>query len=163
MRRPLLCTHRVRCESELRFGARSANIRWPYKFVHALLEIVEKQGNLNIQTHTPVTSVSDADEQGAVTVKTERGSIKARTVFHATVSRSVSEVSMTTWLTGQNRWAGHLLKDFDNLIVAGRGTLAAIKAPEGFLKHTGAQHWDAVVNVSCQLFCHRGAAPVLML
>jgi glycine/D-amino acid oxidase-like deaminating enzyme len=87
-----------------------------------------------------VTEVSDRDADGYITVHTERGAIKAKTVVHAT-----------------NRWAGHLLDEFKDLIVAGLGTLAAIKAPEGFLHHTGAQHWDSIVNVStaCSTACSR--------
>lgn len=119
---------------------------WPYKFVHALLEIVDKQGNLNIQTHTPVTAVSAADSNGDITVTTGRGEIKTKAVFHATVS--LASMRGQKWLLiRQNRWAGHLLDQFDKLIVPGRATIAAIKAPEGFIKHTGAQHWDSVVNV----------------
>lgn len=38
------------------------------------------------------------------------------------------------------------MPEFTDLIYAGRGTLAAIKAPEGFIRNTGAQHWDGVVN-----------------
>ncbi|OBT85060.1 hypothetical protein VE02_07155 [Pseudogymnoascus sp. 03VT05] len=45
-----------------------------------------------------------------------------------------------------DRWASHLLPDFGNLIFGGRGSLASLKAPEGFFKHTGAQHWDEIDN-----------------
>ncbi|WVQ99100.1 hypothetical protein IAU59_006232 [Kwoniella sp. CBS 9459] len=102
---------------------------WPYKFVHAILRILLKTGRVNLQAHTPALSVSHRGADGLITVDTPRGKIKAKTVIHAT-----------------NRWASHLLPDFGKLIYGGRGTLAAIKAPEGFLKHTGAQHWDSVIN-----------------
>ncbi|RDW68474.1 hypothetical protein BP5796_09131 [Coleophoma crateriformis] len=102
---------------------------WPYKLIHALLRIVLNTGNLNLQAHTPVMNVSERDASGWITVRTSRGDVRTKAVVHAT-----------------NRWVSHLLPDFDNLIFAGRGTLAAIKAPEGFMKHTGAQHWDSVVN-----------------
>ncbi|KAF2630550.1 DAO-domain-containing protein [Macroventuria anomochaeta] len=102
---------------------------WAYKFVHALLRIVLQKGNLNLQANTPVTGVSERDADGWVTVKTERGTIRARTVVHTT-----------------NRWAAHLLPEFNKLILPMRGTVAAIKAPPGFIKHTGAQHWDNTVN-----------------
>jgi glycine/D-amino acid oxidase-like deaminating enzyme len=98
--------------------------------VHALLRIVLQKGNLNLQAHTPVIDVSARDAEGWITVKTERGTIRAKTVVHTT-----------------NRWASHLLPEFGNLILPDRGTIAAIKAPPGFIKRTGAQHWDAVVNV----------------
>jgi glycine/D-amino acid oxidase-like deaminating enzyme len=106
--------------------------RWPYKFVHALLGIVLKAGNLNLQAHTPAESVSERDDSGWITVKTARGDVRTKTVVHAT-----------------NRWASHLLPEFGNLIFGNRATLASIKAPEGFIKHTGAQHWDSIVNVCC--------------
>ncbi|OCF61472.1 FAD dependent oxidoreductase superfamily protein [Kwoniella mangroviensis CBS 10435] len=102
---------------------------WPYKFVHALLEILLTTAKLNLQSHTPALEVSARDADGYITVSTPRGDIKAKTVVHAT-----------------NRWAGHLLDEFQKLIHGGRGTIAAIKAPEGFIKNTGAQHWDAVIN-----------------
>jgi glycine/D-amino acid oxidase-like deaminating enzyme len=101
--------------------------------VHALLRIVLKTGKLNLQAQTPVEKVSDRDADGWITVKTSRGDVRTKAVVHAT-----------------NRWASHLLPDFSNLIFASRATLAAIKAQEGFIKHTGAQHWDSVVNVCLQ-------------
>lgn len=104
--------------------------RWPYKFVHALLRILLEAGNLNLQAHTPAESVSERDESGWITVTTARGSVRTRAVVHAT-----------------NRWASHLLPEFGNIIFGNRATLASIKAPEGFIKHTGSQHWDSVVNV----------------
>lgn len=107
--------------------------RWPYKFVHALLRILLQKGNLNLQAHTPVTEVSPRGPDGSITVKTARGIIKARAVVHTT-----------------NRWASHLLPEFSKLILPLRGPVAAIKAPPGLLKRTGAQHWDAVCNVSFQ-------------
>ncbi|ORY67771.1 FAD dependent oxidoreductase-domain-containing protein [Pseudomassariella vexata] len=102
---------------------------WPYKFVHAMLRIVMESGNLNLQANTPATSVSKRDATGWITVQTPRGEVRTKTVMHAT-----------------NRWASHLLPSFSNLIFAGRATLAAIRAPEGFIKNTGAQHWDSLVN-----------------
>ncbi|OBT79094.1 hypothetical protein VF21_02492 [Pseudogymnoascus sp. 05NY08] len=87
------------------------------------------QGNLNLQAKTPVVEVSDRDANGWITVKTPRGDVRTKAVMHAT-----------------DRWASHLLPDFGNLIFGGRGSLASLKAPEGFFKHTGAQHWDEIVN-----------------
>ena len=105
--------------------------RWPYKFVHALLRIVIQKGNLNLQAQTPVVEVSERDADGWINVETPRGDVRTKTVVHAT-----------------NRWASHLLPDFDNLIFGSRGSLASIKAPKGLIKHSGAQHWDHNVNVS---------------
>lgn len=108
--------------------------------MHALLRIVLKTGNLNVQANTPVTTVSDKNSNGWITVKTPRGEVRTRTVVHAT-----------------NRWAPSLLPQFSNLIFPARATLAAIKAPEGFIRRTGAQHWDSVVNVGFRLIRFRAA------
>lgn len=89
-----------------------------------------EKGNLNLQAHTPATSISERKANGWITVKTDRGTIRTKAVVHTT-----------------NRWASHLLPEFDKLIMPNRGTVAAIKAPPGFIKHTGAQHWDNRVNV----------------
>jgi hypothetical protein len=89
-----------------------------------------EKARLNLQANTAVVEVSERDGNGWITVKTLRGDVRTRTVVHAT-----------------NRWASHLLPEFGNLIFGVRGTLASIQAPEGFIKHTGAQHWDHVVNV----------------
>lgn len=95
-----------------------------------MLRIVLRTGRLNLQANTAVLGVSERNANGWITVKTLRGDVLTKAVVHAT-----------------NGWASHLLPEFSNLIFRGRGTLAAIKAPEGFIKHTGAQHWDHVVNV----------------
>jgi glycine/D-amino acid oxidase-like deaminating enzyme len=75
--------------------------------------------------------VTERDVEGWIHVKTARGNIRAKTVVHTT-----------------NRWAGHLLPEFEKLIIPDRGSMNSIKAPSGFIKHTGAQHWDSTVNVS---------------
>lgn len=106
------------------------NNRWPYKFVHALLRILLETGTLNLQAHTPAQKISKRDAYGWITVTTDRGEIRTRAVVHTT-----------------NRWASHLLPEFTKLITGDRATIAAIRAPEGFIKHSGAQHWDGVVNV----------------
>ncbi|KAK3676541.1 hypothetical protein LTR78_003817 [Recurvomyces mirabilis] len=107
---------------------------WPYKFVQALLRILLEAGNLNLQAHTPAQQISERDTDGWITVTTDRGSIRAKAVIHST-----------------NAFASHLLPEFEKLIVPERCTLAAVNAPAGFIKHTGAQHWDASVNVGDQL------------
>jgi hypothetical protein len=106
-------------------------LRWPYKFVHALLRILLEAGNLGLHANTPVIAVTERDAEGWINVKTNRGGIRARTVVHTT-----------------NRWASHLLPEFDKLIMPDRGSVNAIKAPPGFIKHTGSQHWDSTINVS---------------
>lgn len=102
---------------------------WPYKFVHAVLRIVLETGNLNLQANTPVTKVSEKSQDGWITVTTPRGQVRTKTVVHAT-----------------NRWASHLLPEFSNLIFPSLCTIGAIKAPEGLIKNTGAQHWDSYIN-----------------
>ncbi|KAH7093660.1 FAD dependent oxidoreductase-domain-containing protein [Paraphoma chrysanthemicola] len=102
---------------------------WAYKFVHALLRILLRANNLSIQANTPVTNVSERDADGWMHVTTTRGTIRARTVVHTT-----------------NRWASHLLPELEKLILPARASVNAIKAPPGFIKHTGAQHWDSTVN-----------------
>ncbi|KAK5105869.1 hypothetical protein LTR62_001956 [Meristemomyces frigidus] len=102
---------------------------WPYKFVHALLRILLEAGNLNLQAHTPAQQISERDAAGWITVTTDRGSIRAKAVIHST-----------------NAFASHLLPEFGKLIGPERCTLAALKAPASFIKHTGAQHWDGTVN-----------------
>ncbi|KAK8096276.1 hypothetical protein PG999_014298 [Apiospora kogelbergensis] len=102
---------------------------WPYKFVHAILRIVLARGNLNVQADTPVVQVAERDADGWIQVRTERGDVRARAVVHAT-----------------NAWASHLLPEFAKLVLPEKSTLAAVRAPAGFVKHTGAQHWDATVN-----------------
>lgn len=54
--------------------------------MHALLRIVLATGNLNLQANTPVLSVGQRDAEGRVEVKTERGTVRAKAVLHATVS-----------------------------------------------------------------------------
>lgn len=56
---------------------------WPYKLVMHLLSLVVKQG-ANLQTTTPVTSVSETpNSDGTWTVTTSRGSIRAKKVLFA--------------------------------------------------------------------------------
>jgi glycine/D-amino acid oxidase-like deaminating enzyme len=107
------------------------SLRWPYKFVHALLRILLQVDNLSLHANTPVIDVAERDAEGWMHVKTARGTLRARTVVHTT-----------------NRWAPHLLPEFEKLILPLRTSVNAIKAPPGFIKHTGSQHYDSTVNVS---------------
>ncbi|KAF3763924.1 DAO-domain-containing protein [Cryphonectria parasitica EP155] len=98
---------------------------WPYKFVHAFLRLGLATGKLNLQANTPALEVSKRDEDGWITVVTPRGSTKTKAIIHAT-----------------NAWASHLLPEYSNIISPSVSTVGAIKAPEGFIKNTGAQHFD---------------------
>ena len=55
---------------------------WPYKFVTGLLARLLEKTSINVQTDTPVTSVSQYD--GSSNVYTPRGSIRAKKVVFAT-------------------------------------------------------------------------------
>lgn len=62
------------------------------------------------------------------------------------------EGTLTCSLDRQNAWASHLLPEYANLIFPSVSTVGAIKAPEGFIKNTGAQHWDGEIwNYHLQL------------
>ncbi len=94
---------------------------WPYKFVShilaALLTANDLHGDFNLQTLTPVTSVSASSQAKASdytwTVTTPRGSIMAKKVVLAT-----------------NGYTSHLLEPpFADLIVPVRGQMTALLPP----------------------------------
>ncbi|PYI08216.1 FAD dependent oxidoreductase [Aspergillus sclerotiicarbonarius CBS 121057] len=65
------------------FSQRTARL-WPYKFIIHLLRQAVAAG-VNLQTHTPVTKVSETqDADGRWTVTTDRGSIRAKWVVFST-------------------------------------------------------------------------------
>ncbi|GAT26542.1 FAD dependent oxidoreductase [Aspergillus luchuensis] len=65
------------------FNQRTARL-WPYKFIMHLLRQAVSAG-VNLQTHTPVTEVSEVpDDEGRWTVTTKRGSIRAKWVVFST-------------------------------------------------------------------------------
>ncbi|KAJ4177601.1 hypothetical protein NW755_013755 [Fusarium falciforme] len=81
---------------------------WPYKWVTGVLGPLIDEGRINVQTHTPVTSIVDFKEDGYATVKTNRGEIRAKNVVHAT-----------------NAWLGHLLPELRPFISPVRGNVVA--------------------------------------
>ncbi|KAH8885263.1 FAD dependent oxidoreductase [Thozetella sp. PMI_491] len=87
---------------------------WPYKMVmHLLQKVVEKGANL--QTHTPVTHLSEEPLQdGRWLITTDRGSIKAKKLLLAT-----------------NGYTARLAPQFKNHIVPVRGICSRIVVPEG--------------------------------
>ncbi|CAL3968849.1 unnamed protein product [Diplocarpon coronariae] len=90
----------------------SAHI-WPYKFVMHLLTKAIAQG-VNLQTHTPAQSVSPArDLEGYWTLTTARGSIRARTIVHAS-----------------NAYADTVLPEYKDRIVPARGICCRITSPK---------------------------------
>jgi len=64
---------------------------WPYKFVTGLLAILLDRRSINVQTRTPVTSISTFQD-GISAVKTPRGSIRAKKVVFATNGYTVGIV-----------------------------------------------------------------------
>ncbi|KAF4806272.1 Gamma-glutamylputrescine oxidoreductase [Colletotrichum siamense] len=87
---------------------------WPYKLVTHLLSLAVKRG-VNLQTHTPVTSVSDTqDADGYWLVTTPRGVIKAKKVIFAT-----------------NGYTAGILPEFREKIIPVRGICSRIAVPEG--------------------------------
>ncbi|KAG8625215.1 hypothetical protein KVT40_006966 [Elsinoe batatas] len=88
---------------------------WPYKFVTGVIEdlVLDEglQGRFNLQTWTPVTSLYRSDS-GAWTVKTDRGSVTAKTVILST-----------------NGYTSALVPDFKDLIVPCRGQMSSILPP----------------------------------
>ena len=101
---------------------------WPYKFIMALLAKLVAQG-VNLQTHTPVTSVSsEMDKEGYWPVITDRGTIRARKIVHAS-----------------NAYTAGFLSDYADVIIPCRATCCHITCSEDsrllpLLHHTYAVH-----------------------
>lgn len=92
---------------------------WPYKLVAAVLERLitnHPPPTFNLQTNTPVTSLSRAESGPGWTLTTPRGKITARQVLLAT-----------------NGYTSHLLPAFSDLIVPVRGQIGAILPPRSEL------------------------------
>lgn len=85
---------------------------YPYKLVLHLLKLVISRG-VNLQTHTPVTSVSPTrNDAGQYTILTSRGTITAKTVVFAS-----------------NAYTSSLLPEYTDKIVPVRGTACHIIVP----------------------------------
>lgn len=84
---------------------------WPYKLVVHMVKKLVKEGRINLQTNTPVTSLTSGDG-GNWTLHTPRGSITAKHAILAT-----------------NGYTSHLLPNFLTLIVPCRGTMSALIPP----------------------------------
>ncbi|KAK5136688.1 hypothetical protein LTR08_002341 [Meristemomyces frigidus] len=89
---------------------------WPYKFVARVLEDLlgdcSLAGTFNLQTLTPVTSLTPHPPTARWTVTTPRGTILARRVILAT-----------------NAYTSHLVPAFTNLIIPCRGQMSALHPP----------------------------------
>jgi glycine/D-amino acid oxidase-like deaminating enzyme len=86
---------------------------WPYKFILALVEILLASGQVNLQTHTPATSISP-DPNGGHIITTPRGTTHAKTVIHA-----------------NNAYVSGLLPEYANNIIPCKGICCRIAVPEG--------------------------------
>ncbi|KAI7968645.1 hypothetical protein EIK77_002238 [Talaromyces pinophilus] len=86
---------------------------WPYKLILHLTESTIKTGRVNLQTHTPVTSVTRAPSGGFI-VTTPRGTTLARKVVYA-----------------NNAYVSGLLQQYSKAIVPCKGLCTYISVPEG--------------------------------
>nr|RBQ95949.1 hypothetical protein FVER53263_08500 [Fusarium verticillioides] len=85
---------------------------WPYKLIHHMFSEAIKRG-INLQTNTPVTSVSDTqDATGHWTLHTSRGEVRARKVVFVT-----------------NAYTGSLLPEYKSKIIPYRAVCSRIKTP----------------------------------
>ncbi|KAF9776929.1 hypothetical protein IL306_004819, partial [Fusarium sp. DS 682] len=86
---------------------------WPYKLIHHLFSEALKHDNLNLQTNTRVTKISDfPDANGNWTVTTSRGLLKARKIIMAT-----------------NAYTAALLPEYREKIIPYRAICSRIVAP----------------------------------
>ncbi|RMZ75814.1 hypothetical protein DV737_g5117, partial [Chaetothyriales sp. CBS 132003] len=86
---------------------------WPSKFIQGLLKIVLATGRVNLQTHTPVTSVQGGSRHGWE-IHTDRGTISTPRVLHAT-----------------NGYVASLLPQYERNIIPCKGICCHIDAPAG--------------------------------
>lgn len=86
---------------------------WPYKLILHLTESILQTGLVNLQTHTPVTSVTRAPSGGFI-VTTPRGTTFARKVVYA-----------------NNAYVSGLLPQYSQAIVPCKGLCTHISVPEG--------------------------------
>lgn len=90
----------------------TAGTLWPSKFILGLLRKLLATGRVNLQTHTPVLSVQ-ADEKQGFAVETERGTIFARRVVHAS-----------------NGYVSGVLPEYERNIIPCKGICSHIEMPK---------------------------------
>ncbi|KAJ5543856.1 hypothetical protein N7513_003437 [Penicillium frequentans] len=91
----------------------TAGTLWPYKFILHLTKLTLETGLVNLQTHTPVTSVTRQSSGGFV-VTTPRGTTITRKVVYA-----------------NNAYVSGLLPQYSQAIVPCKGLCTHISVPEG--------------------------------
>ncbi|KAF4337998.1 hypothetical protein FBEOM_8097 [Fusarium beomiforme] len=85
---------------------------WPYKLIHHMFSSAIDQG-VNLQTNTPVISVSETQETtGEWLLTTNRGQVRARKIVFAA-----------------NAYTGSLLREYKNKIIPYRAVCSRIKTP----------------------------------
>jgi len=125
----------TRCVHAYAAARHPAGSIWPYKFVTSLLRLSIDRFSLNLQTNTPVLSVSPSGD-GNWIIETERGSVRAAKVVFAT-----------------NAYTSTLLPEFTKKIVPTRGQCSVVvptKAYSGerLLAHTYLLCWSMVGEYS---------------
>ncbi|KAJ5985470.1 hypothetical protein N7522_012666 [Penicillium canescens] len=90
----------------------TAGTMWPFKFIMHLVKDLLAAG-VNLQTHTPVTSIT-SDPQGGFIVETPRGKMHAGNVIHA-----------------NNAYVSGLLPEYAKNIIPCKGICCRITVPEG--------------------------------
>ena len=87
---------------------------WPFKLVTSLLALALSRSTLNLQTHTPLLSISSTrDNQGYYTCTTPRGSIRAKHIISCT-----------------NAYTASILPQLASRIIPVRGIAAHIACPD---------------------------------
>jgi glycine/D-amino acid oxidase-like deaminating enzyme len=87
---------------------------YPYKLVTSLLELAMARGNINLQTNTPVTSISPTrDLEDYYHITTPRGTLRARKVIICT-----------------NAYTSSILPRFRSRIIPVRGIACRITTPD---------------------------------
>jgi glycine/D-amino acid oxidase-like deaminating enzyme len=91
----------------------TAGSLWPYKFILHLTKLILGTGLVNLQTHTPVTSVT-RQSSGAFVVTTPRGTTIANKIVYA-----------------NNAYISGLLPQYGPAIVPCKGLCTHLSVPEG--------------------------------
>ncbi|KAE8155142.1 FAD dependent oxidoreductase superfamily [Aspergillus avenaceus] len=91
----------------------TAGTVWPYKFIMHLTDSILDTGKVNLQTHTPATSITPGSN-GSYTIHTQRGKVHAGTVIHA-----------------NNAYVAGLLPEYAKNIIPCKGICCRITVPEG--------------------------------